>query len=468
MGQYPQPFDHGPSHRAARAMAAHRAATLASASYLTDAFRLDIHPGIVYGTRIAPPLAKFAHLPPKRGQVTSLSAAARRRLTRFFCEINTEELSAPIFVTLTFRNDRAKDKAYRCLQVWLKSIRRHYRAMKWLWRMELQQRGVIHFHLFLWHRVGNDAWIASPALAKWLSKEWHRIADPGNKAHSRYGCMVEPIESRTKARQYVAKYCAKESELDHQLPGRRWGHSANIPRTPLLTWYLSPQQAVIYRRIARRLMDRHHPRGAEAPRPTHRRRLARYAAFSQKIATFCDIATTARILRDCIGIPQSLLPGFEKYLPPERMTHTKTIFAPRELVSSAGSVFELPYGRPTSRRERDAYTPCPPTLRHWKPSPPTAPRPHLYNRGHGFGQRTAAREIPAPAIARPLFTGRRTQCTSSHQIGSPTISNPSSRATRSESPTQHAAKNPKTPTRFTGKCGQEAPATRWPSHAAKS
>ena len=43
MAQYPEFFDHAPARRAARAMLAHRAATLASASYLTTPFRIAIH-----------------------------------------------------------------------------------------------------------------------------------------------------------------------------------------------------------------------------------------------------------------------------------------------------------------------------------------------------------------------------------------------------------------------------------------
>jgi len=263
MGHYPAPSDYTAAHRAAKAIRAYRAATLASASYLTEPFRLNIHSGITYGEDRRPKFTQFKNQPPKRGQVRGLSTASRRRLTRFFAEINTEQLSAPIFVTLTFRNDRAKQDSYRCLQNWLKSIRRHYRGMSWLWRMELQQRGVVHFHLFLWHRPGSDDWIRTPALHKWLSREWHRIADPDNKAHGRYGCLVEPIHDRRKARQYVAKYCAKDCALDIELTGRRWGHSANIPREPVLICDLTDRQAVIYRRIARRLMDRHHPQGAE-------------------------------------------------------------------------------------------------------------------------------------------------------------------------------------------------------------
>ena len=402
MAQYPEFFDHAPARRAARAMLAHRAATLASASYLTAPFRVEVHSGIAYGEDRRPRLTRFANNPPKRGEVRSLSAASRRRLTRFFCEINTEDLSAPIFVTLTFRNDRAKEESYRCLRVWLKSIRRHYRGMQWLWRMELQQRGVVHFHLFLWHRPGSDEWIRSPALRKWLCKEWHRIADPSNRAHSRYGCLVEPIQDRRKARQYVAKYCAKDCELDILLTGRRWGHSASIPRQPVSTCDLTERQAIVYRRIARRLMDRTHPHGAEKPRPTHRRRLRAYATDARKIATYCDIATTARILRDVVGIPSERLGGLSKYLPPQRVTNARTMFAPREVVTSAGTVFQLPLEGHTSALQRAEYRPCNPLSRSWKPSPSPPPRPPIYDGGHGFQRRTLPREIRPAGIAALL------------------------------------------------------------------
>lgn len=402
MGQYTAPIDYTHIHRAARAIAEYRAATLASASYLTTPFRLEVHSGITYGEDRRPRSTRFARNPPKRGQVRGLSTASRRRLTRFFCEINTEELSAPIFVTLTFRNDRAKEESYRCLRVWLKSIRRHYRGMQWLWRMELQLRGVVHFHLFLWHRPGSDAWIRSTALHRWLAREWHRIADPNNRAHGKYGCVVDSIHDRRKARQYVAKYCAKESELDAFLTGRRWGHSASIPRQPMSTCDLTERQAIVYRRIARRLMDRQHPHGAEAPRPTHRRRLRAYATNARKIATYCDVATTARILRDVIGISPEQLQGLSNYLPPKRMTHPSTLFAPREVVTSAGAVYELPLGGHTSAHERAQYRPCPPLSRPSKPSPNSPPMPSLHDGGTGFQRRTPPPDLRSAGIAAHL------------------------------------------------------------------
>ncbi len=426
MGFDQPPRDFAAFNRAARAMREYRAASLASASYLTEPFRITIHSGITYGEQRRPRLAAFANPPPKRGQVKSLSSAARRRLTRFFAEINTEQLSAPVFVTLTFRNDRAKEESYRCLRVWLKSIRRHYHGMQWLWRMELQQRGVVHFHLFLWHRPGNDQFINDPRLHRWLSREWHRIADPHNKAHGRYGCLVEPIQNRRKARQYVAKYCAKESPNDAELIGRRWGHSASIPREPMLSFDLSDRQAILFRRIARRLMDRHHPTGAQKPEPTHRRRIRQYAAHASKIALYADVATAARILRDVCMVPERFLDGLSQFLPPCRVQPISVTDEPRARVTACHQMHRIQ--PPSAPKRREAIPQSAPTTgaRLATPSLLTAPHPSLTSRGHA-GTSAAKRAALISGTGPGILTKEREQpCTHSQPTGSPIISRASS------------------------------------------
>ena len=453
MGQYPQPRDFTARNRAAEAMRAYRAATLASASYLTEPFRITIHSGITYGEQRRPRLAAFPNPPPKRGQVKSLSSAARRRLTRFFAEINTEQLSAPVFVTLTFRNDRAKEESYRCLRVWLKSIRRHYHGMQWLWRMELQQRGVVHFHLFLWHRPGNDQFINDPRLHRWLSREWHRIADPRNKAHGRYGCLVEPIQNRRKARQYVAKYCAKESPNDAELIGRRWGHSASIPREPMLSFDLSDRQAILFRRIARRLMDRHHPTGAQKPEPTHRRRIRQYAAHASKIALYADVATAARILRDVCMVPERFLDGLSQFLPPCRVQPISVTDEPRARVTACHQMHRIQ--PPSAPKRREALPQSAPTTgaRLATPSLITAPHPSLTSRGHAGAVAGATTNRPGRDPSGYTPYRRRIPCTFSRQTTALTPSNVSSSVTNANLPQSTEATHSTTSTRYACKTG---------------
>ena len=266
--------------QAARAMAKARAVSSASSAYLTGLVAVDIHGHMIRSKIHLPPLVSMP--PPKnpRGNVTSFSSASRRRLMRFFASINPDLLSHPLFLSLTFHWRKDKTASYRALAVYLKSVRRRYADAQWLWRMEFQKRGVVHFHMFLWRGprgLGNEP---SRTYENWLHDEWHRVAQPNSDAHAEHGALVEPVRNASKAMAYLTKYMSKELEHDFQLTGRRWGHSNGIPRAPIATAQLDELQHVAYLRVLRRLVCRSHPQGAEgcAPKLTQQQRAERRAA----------------------------------------------------------------------------------------------------------------------------------------------------------------------------------------------
>ena len=255
------------ARQAAQAMAGVRAASSARRAYLTGLLTLDIHGQMITGTDTRP--LTSSKTPPKnpRGKVTTFSQASRRRLLRFFAAINPDLLADPLFLSLTFHWDKDKGAAYTALANFLKSVRRRHVDAQWLWRMELQKRGVIHFHAFIWRGVSAFTTDPDPTWAKWLHETWHRVAEPVSDAHAEHGALVEPVRSASKAMRYLTKYMAKELELDAKIAGRRWGHSSGIPREPIASAALDELQQVAFRRIMRRLVIRSHPRGEEGCAP---------------------------------------------------------------------------------------------------------------------------------------------------------------------------------------------------------
>lgn len=79
-------------------------------------------------------------------------------------------------MTYHLRNPSGRE-GKRDLDVFLKALRRRFPGIRYLWILEFQTRGVVHFHLFI--GLAHD----TPGLHQWLGETWNRIAEPGNQEH---------------------------------------------------------------------------------------------------------------------------------------------------------------------------------------------------------------------------------------------------------------------------------------------
>jgi len=89
-----------------------------------------------------------------RGRITAFSPASRRRLIRLFARLEMAKIRTS-FLTLTFHQSPSTIEAKAALKRFLMRLRRKYADVAGVWRMELQERGAIHFHLLIIHAPSN-------------------------------------------------------------------------------------------------------------------------------------------------------------------------------------------------------------------------------------------------------------------------------------------------------------------------
>lgn len=159
-----------------------------------------------------------------RGEITGFSAASKRRLMRVFASLRRDE--KPLFLTLTYHEQEpAADRAKRDIDALAKAIARKCSASRWsfIWRMEYQKRGAIHFHLLIY----GVKWMPK----EWIKKAWHRITGETSKEHLEMGAWIEFVRHPGKVTRYVQKYLCKpasrasraSSSTEEQYTGRFWG-----------------------------------------------------------------------------------------------------------------------------------------------------------------------------------------------------------------------------------------------------
>jgi hypothetical protein len=138
----------------------------------------------------------------KRGKITGFSAQSRGRLFDIF---NSMELRNPvIFLTLTYEKDQTSAPAAKAhLRAFIKRIQRLYenRKMAFVWRMEFQERGAVHFHIMAFNL---------PFTPKETIKSMWAQVIGGYDPFTR----IEMIYSAKKTMNYVGKYVAKVDKQD--------------------------------------------------------------------------------------------------------------------------------------------------------------------------------------------------------------------------------------------------------------
>jgi hypothetical protein len=174
----------------------------------------------------------------KRGIITNFSSGSRKRLR--FTAANAEPGLISQFGMTYHNRVPSGEECKRDLDNFLKCVRRAYRSIKYLWILEFQKRGTVHFHL----------WLTVPvtySLHQFLAGKWNDIAEPGNEEHLRVHIHPKnfiPWEMRSAG--YLAKYLDKEHQKrvpSHFDVGRFWGASRGLIPDPVMVGDLSIDDA---------------------------------------------------------------------------------------------------------------------------------------------------------------------------------------------------------------------------------
>ena len=140
----------------------------------------------------------------RRGSINEFSRGSRSRLLDLFCFIRPQPF---IFITLTFGDvfpdPSESKKVFKCF---CECVRRDRPDVSFLWRLELQARGAVHYHIVAF---GND-------LNFDLGKHWLRLMSE----HDWYGSdaldvVAHGVDQRYSGLEqsallaYISKYAAK-------------------------------------------------------------------------------------------------------------------------------------------------------------------------------------------------------------------------------------------------------------------
>lgn len=177
----------------------------------------------------------------KREAITGFSEASRRRLRQLVHSLKRNTRSK--FLTLTWHEVcPTPDEAKRALDVFFKRMKRRFPDASAIWKMEPQERGFPHFHLFV-YGLPNIPY-------QKLSRIWHECTQEVSDKHRKSGVDVMEVGVQSndgRLQVYLSKYFAKESDgwpterLPDDVaekwvfPGRFWG-VWNRSALPVAAW----------------------------------------------------------------------------------------------------------------------------------------------------------------------------------------------------------------------------------------
>lgn len=136
----------------------------------------------------------------KRGKVDGFSKKSRRRLFILLNKLDFVE-SLTSFLTLTYEGNPTPEDARAAFKRFRTRLMRYFPEVSAVWRAEMQQRGVVHFHLLLFNMPFVPWW--------WLKDLWTECQ---RSANSRI--WVTRIQNRKHALAYVSKYIAKVDAVE--------------------------------------------------------------------------------------------------------------------------------------------------------------------------------------------------------------------------------------------------------------
>ena len=128
-----------------------------------------------------------------------------------------------IFVTLTYPREYPEDPEVckNHLKALRKRLQRMFGDFAAFWRLGIQRRGALHFHLLLF--VGTSFGTVGE-LRRFISASWYEVTGKVAEGHLRTGTRVETVRRWREVTSYVERYMAKPEEFPERLQtGRIWG-----------------------------------------------------------------------------------------------------------------------------------------------------------------------------------------------------------------------------------------------------
>jgi len=252
----------------------------------------------------------------KAGDISSFSDSSRRRLIKKMLRLERSRLSDGLFVTLTYHEEWPDDRqALKSqLNTLLQAMRRRWSSLRYVWRVELQERGAPHFHLLLWRSAAHE-WEHEEDIYAWLVDTWQRISGCTTGAHARHGVDLQRLTSWREALAYTSKYVAKDDDIDTAPDlGRRWGASQSLPTDSYCRVHVNERGAHILRRLARKLLS---SRGMEDSHLVEHLKNARSALIGMERRTVDDLVTHLQT-RDGVDIRAGPLPDVTPQIDPRK------------------------------------------------------------------------------------------------------------------------------------------------------
>jgi hypothetical protein len=196
-----------------------------------------------------------------RDRVRGFSRESRRNLLRRLASINRAAFKAfkgrLISITLTYPHEYPEDPEVckNHLKALRRRLQRKFGEFAGFWRLGIQKRGALHFHLLLF--VGPSIGQVGE-LRRFISSSWYEVTGKVSEGHLHAGTRVVAVKKWREATSYVERYMAKPEEFPEGLQtGRIWGiwNEALLP-VRWETVEVSLRDAFRIRRIYRKLARR--------------------------------------------------------------------------------------------------------------------------------------------------------------------------------------------------------------------
>lgn len=172
----------------------------------------------------------------RRGKISTFSTRSRRRIMETINKINKKKTNPnPIFITLTYPSQFPKSHrtCKRHLDIFFKSLERHFPDIYSLWRLEYQvergtRRGAPHYHLIIFQPLDSPPIINIKSFRSYIAHTWYNTVKSGDPKHLKAGTQADFMKSWRGLTSYCSKYLAKVSQsgvpaIMEDLPGRFWG-----------------------------------------------------------------------------------------------------------------------------------------------------------------------------------------------------------------------------------------------------
>jgi hypothetical protein len=211
--------------------------------------------------QLSPPSSPLRHGRGIRDRVRGFSRESRTNLLRRLASINRRAFRTfkgkMIFVSLTYPHEYPEDPEVckNHLKALRRRLQRKFGDFAGFWRLGIQKRGALHFHLLLF--VG-PSFGPIGELRRFISSSWYEVTGKVSEGHLRAGTRVEAVRKWKEATSYVERYMAKPEEFPEGLQtGRIWG--VWNPKLLPVQWetaQVSLRDAFKIRRIYRKLAKR--------------------------------------------------------------------------------------------------------------------------------------------------------------------------------------------------------------------